>query len=230
MRTAREMKGAKVRSHKNRRIGKVLTVVLAPDEARVVGYLVARPDLLFMFKRPDRFLAYDGFSVVEGEMQAHAGDGVWDASAANRLKIDLDRSIIWNAMPAFTRAGRELGRVVDLSFDERDGKLFDVTLSDGATATALVGRRQIPAKMVVSASARGIVLDDAAVGVGSTGGAAGAAGKAAAVAGKRVVDTAAATAEFTGAAVAATRQRTRGMFGGFMSEFKDAMKDDAPKK
>lgn len=226
MRSAREMRGVRIRNHRGRKVGKIAEVVFAPGEKRVVGYTVSRPDFLGMVKRSDRFVAYDRIFVRDGALFARPGRDVWDNGALKRLAVDLDACLVWRNMPATTRDGREAGRVVDLVFDERDGTLRGVRLSDGVTATALVGTKDVSVSHIAECTARGIVLEDSALAVEASGGAAGAAGKAAAVTAKRVGDTASAALDAAGKATAAVKKRTTGMFGSFAEEFKSGMRDD----
>ena len=116
--------------------------------------------------------------------------------------------------------------MVDLAFDERDGRLLGVRISDGVAATALVGTKDIPSSKIRSCDASGVILENAALAVEVSGGAAATAGKAAAVATKRVADTANATLEAAGKATDAVRKRTSGMFSAFAEEFKSGMKDE----
>lgn len=226
MRSAKEMRGVRIRTHRKHRVGKLAEAVFAPGEKRVVGYMVARPDFLWMFKRRDRFVAFDKVRTEDGKLYALPGGDVWDKGALTRLGVDLDECIVWRNMPVTTEAGREVGRVCDLAFDERNGRLLGVRLSDGATATLLVGRKDIPASKIVSCSVAGVVIDDSALAVEASGGIAGAAGKSAAVATKRVSETATATLEAAGKATAAVRKRTGGMFSSFKDEFKSGMTDE----
>ena len=49
---------------RGRKIGKVFKTVFSPDGLSVVGFIVRQPDLLWMFKRPEKFLALDSFDIL----------------------------------------------------------------------------------------------------------------------------------------------------------------------
>ena len=68
-----------------KRIGKVKSCVFHPTERRCIGFIVKRPDLLWMFHRKDIFVALGGFDdgaacglcgeLVIGEELANLIDG-----------------------------------------------------------------------------------------------------------------------------------------------------------
>lgn len=51
-----------------KRLGKVRHCVFHPTQRRFVGFIVKRPDLLWMFRRKDVFVAYNGYDVVDGRI------------------------------------------------------------------------------------------------------------------------------------------------------------------
>ena len=138
-----------------RKIGKIYKTVFAPDGMRVVGFIVRRPDLLWMFKRPERFLALDAFDIQDGLVVPSRGMASWDDKAIERMGVDYDTCIIWEGIQVKTRSGAELGHVGDISFDEKTGEVtkafalspeneadynpaifmngIEVTLADGST-------------------------------------------------------------------------------------------------
>lgn len=194
MLTIRQASGVKVygpanaKSGKRRKIGSVRHVLFHPSENRVVGFAVERANIAMMIEMKDRFVALDrvAFETAEGNrLEAHAeGKGAWDASAAKRLAIDWEQSIVWEGMPVATRSGATLGTVRDAVFDEKTGAINAVGLTQGMTRDTAIGVRDLPAKMVVGfdAEAHAVVLTDDAERIEVDGGAAAAAGKAAAVA------------------------------------------------
>ena len=62
---AKKKKGAEPDEIKLRKLGKVHMAVFSPDGREVVGFLVTRPDVVGMVKRPDAFLAWDSFRVLD---------------------------------------------------------------------------------------------------------------------------------------------------------------------
>ena len=134
---------------RHRKIGKVFKTVFSPDGLKVVGFIVRRPDLLWMIKRPEKFLALDAIDVQDGVIVPTKGSQSWDDAAMKRLNLDWDHCIIWEGMEVKTTGGTEIGRVDELSFDERTGDLNSLFLDDGATSRALLGSIEIPAELMV---------------------------------------------------------------------------------
>ena len=188
MLSTKKLRGCRVLGGKSgtHKVGKVERTVFHPQEARVIGYIVKRPDLLWMFKRKDRFLAFDFASIIDGRLIASARSDVWDEAALARLGVDFERCIIWDYMPVRTEDGSELGRVGDVSFDAVTGKVFSVSLSDGAAAKALIGICEIPVDLIEGYSSGYLVAKTGAAQVESTGGIAEKAGIASAKASKSV--------------------------------------------
>ena len=52
-----------------KRIGKVKSCVFHPTERRCIGFIVKRPDLLWMFHRKDIFVALGGFDFADGRIR-----------------------------------------------------------------------------------------------------------------------------------------------------------------
>ena len=115
----------------------------------MVGFIVRRPDLLWMFKRSDRFIALDAIEVRDGVICPVKGMDSWDDRAIKRMGVDWDTCIIWEGMPVRTSSGEDLGRVDDISFDEETGEAESLFLDDGGTARALVGSVEIPKELMV---------------------------------------------------------------------------------
>ncbi len=173
MLTTREMRSVKVyrkpkpgkeftkdglprRGHK---IGKIFKTVFDPSGMRVVGFIVRQPDLLWMFKRPEKFLALDAMEVDDGVARATMGGKSWDDAAIKRMGIDYDKCIIWEGMPVKTTEGEEIGTVDEISFDENTGEIASFFLDDGGVARALVGALEIPTEMVKGYRAKDGLLE-----------------------------------------------------------------------
>lgn len=192
MLTTKEVKGVRVcRPHKpgkeytkdglprhRRKIGKIYKTVFSPDGLKVVGFIVRRPDLLWMFKRPERFLALDAMEIQDGLICPAKGMDSWDDRAIKRLDVDYETCIIWEGMDVKTSDGRELGRVDEISFDERTGELNSLFLDDGGTARAIVGSVEIPMELMVGYKNGVLVVQPEAAQLLPTGGLAAKAGEA----------------------------------------------------
>lgn len=146
------------------KLGKIHMSVFSPNGRQLVGFLVARPDVVGMVKREDAFLAWDSFEPCErGIVVTRPDDGLGDA-ARKRLGLDWDKCIMWAGMDARTRSGKVLGYVNDVEFDLKTGRAKTFYIGDGGMARALVGSFEIPAEMVIGYSAADqfmVVSDDA---------------------------------------------------------------------
>lgn len=168
---------------RGRKIGKVFKTVFDPSGLRVVGFIVRRPDLLWMFKRPEKFLALDAMDTSEGIVRATKGGASWDDAAIRRCGLDWDKCIIWEGMQVRTTEGEVLGHVDDISFDEATGDIDALFLDDGGTARALIGSVEIPHELMVGYKDDWLVVKPEAAECKLTGGLAAKAGEASAKAG-----------------------------------------------
>ena len=163
---------------RGRKIGKVFKTVFDPSGMRVVGFIVRRPDLLWMFKRPEKFLALDAMDIVEGVIVPTMGGDSWDDRAIKRLGVDYDTCIIWEGMPVKTTDGLDLGTVDEISFDENTGELTSIFLDDGMASRALIGSVEIGDDMIVGYKKDHLEVLPEARELGLTGGLAAKAGEA----------------------------------------------------
>jgi uncharacterized protein YrrD len=148
----------------------------------VVGFIVERPRLLWLFDRKDRYLALDRTKASRERVTIAEDAGAWDKAAASRLGIDWETTVVWSGMPVRTKSGASLGVVRDGVFDPETGELESVALSAGATADLAVGVRTLGCEVVRGYRDGFILVDDSAAELETSGGAAAAAGKGAAVA------------------------------------------------
>jgi uncharacterized protein YrrD len=151
VRSTRELRGARVTGGRKgtRRIGKILRAVFNPDTYALAGYIVKRPDFIFMFKRKDRFLAYDAFKIIDGKVVGTTDKDSWDEPACKRLGIDWDTCLILEGMALVTRDGTKVGTIDGVEYDERSGDLTALEVTDGATAKALLGVTKIPRELII---------------------------------------------------------------------------------
>lgn len=223
----REVTRYSVVTPKGKRIGRVVDAIFHPERSQVVGYLVARPRILFVWDRKDRHLALDSVDFGEKhELVVTAGRNSWDGVAAKRLGIDWDASVLWVGMPVRTEAGKFLGSVRDGLFDPETGELEALGLSGGVTADLAVGVRDLPASSVVGFNGESVVVREEAAEIELDGGAAAEAGRQAAVA-KKVAGDAAATAVAYGksAAKVARNSETGKKAMGWLKALKDEVVD-----
>lgn len=194
---------------RKKRIGKVRHFIFHPSEKRCIGFTVKRPDAALMFHRKDLFVALDGFHIDEDQIVVHDDGAATDRGAIKALGVNWDRCVIWVGMPAMTRAGDMLGYIDAVTFDCDTGAVISLTIENGATSNAILGKRTIPANLVKgfrrgqgvslapmgdysgeeeeSLTERGAVLvADEALDIQTEGGVAAAAGKATAIATDKV--------------------------------------------
>jgi sporulation protein YlmC with PRC-barrel domain len=173
--------GEKKRNGTRKRVGKVVDVVFDAEKPVAVGYVVARKDILFIWRRKDLLLAFDSARVRDGKIEVD-GAKAWGPAAAKRLGIDWATVVIWRGMPVKSVSGASMGYVRDAVIDEDDGRLNGLGLTSGVAADVLVGNADMPAKMVRGWNGKAIIVEDAAREIEVDGGAAAAAGRATAIA------------------------------------------------
>ena len=148
--TTDELTGVRVIGGKKgtKRIGKVRRFVFHPKEKRVVGFVVKRPDLLWMFRRKDLFVAVSGYEIEDGRIVVSNDPAATNRAACKALCVDWDACVLWVGLPVMTEDGDALGVVGSVTFDRKTGVVDSVTTDSGATANALLGKREIPANLV----------------------------------------------------------------------------------
>lgn len=148
--TNNELRGKKVISGKKgaSHIGKVRRMVFHPRERRVIGFLVKRPDLAWMFHRKDLFVQIQGFDLVDGEVVIRNTPDATDSAACKALGVNWDTCVMWEGLPLMTESGEVLGMVGTVTFDRETGAISTVLADAGATANALLGKRTIPASYI----------------------------------------------------------------------------------
>ena len=214
-----------------RKLGKIHYPVFSPEGTRVVGFMVRLPDIAGMIKQDDKFVALDCLKVYEGVLSV-ADDrdkAAYDAAAAKRLGIDLDRCLIWTGMDVFTKSGQRVGYCANVAFDGKTGAVAHFDLTEGGASNALVGHREMPASLLKGYRNGAMIVDDAVLELDFSGGAAAVAAEASVKVTASVKKGAAALDEHGSKAVAKGSRalgkqlgKTKGMFGNFMSEYKKA--------
>lgn len=147
--TTKDLYGRKVvDAKKHKRIGKVRRFVFHPTERRCIGFQVKRPDAALMFHRKDLFVALDGFDLEEGDVVVRDDPSATDSGAVKALGVNWGKCVIWVGMPVMTASGDMLGYVDVVSFDRQTGLVESLSVENGATNTAVLGKLVIPGKMV----------------------------------------------------------------------------------
>ena len=148
--TTDELTGVRVIGGKKgtKRIGKVRRFVFHPKEKRVVGFVVKRPDLLWMFRRKDLFVAVSGYEIEDGRIVVSNDPAATNRAACKALGVDWDACVLWVGLPVMTEDGDALGVVGSVTFYRKTGVVDSITTDSGATANALLGKREIPASLV----------------------------------------------------------------------------------
>ena len=160
------------------KFGRVRAALFTPDGKHVAGFMVKRPDVVGMIKRPDAFLAWDSFKTLDEKtvLVTRPDDGLDDA-ALRRLELDWDRCIMWSGMDAKTTDGKPLGYVSDAEYDEKTGEVTRFFTADGGMARALIGSFVITVDMVRGYRDGFMIVDARGKNVALDGGLAGAAGE-----------------------------------------------------
>lgn len=148
--TTHELTGTRVLGGKNgrKRIGKIRRFVFHPKEKRCIGFMVKRPDILWMFRRKDEFVSIEGYDMVDGRVVIRAGSDTTGRSACKALGVDWDSCVLWIGLPVMTEDGKTVGAVGSVTFDRFSGEVESVETDAGATANALLGKMTIPASLI----------------------------------------------------------------------------------
>ena len=149
--TTHELEGTRVLGGKNgtKRIGKVRRFVFAPRAKRCIGFLVKRPDVLWMFRRKDMFVSIKGFDWVDGRIVVRNEPDATDRGAIKAMGLNWDECVLWLGLPVMSESGESLGIVGDVMFNQRTGLVESITTDSGATANAILGKRTIPADEIL---------------------------------------------------------------------------------
>ncbi len=149
--TTHELTGVRVLGGKNgtKRIGKVRRFVFHPKEKRCVGFIVKRPDLLWMFRRKDQFVSIEGYDISDGRIVVRNVPEATGRSACKELGVEWDSCVLWVGLPVMTEDGEAFGIVGNITFDRITGAVESIETDAGATANALLGKRVIPADLIM---------------------------------------------------------------------------------
>ena len=136
-------------------------------------------------------------------------------------------------MPVETSGGESLGRIAEVSYDERTGKVLSVTTTEGALSSLLVGRLEHGPEAVLGYRDGRIVFDESAIATEESGGAAAAAGAAAAKVATKVKEAAPGAAKAADDVIQKGAYKlgeqlgkTKGMFKSFKEEYDKALRGE----
>lgn len=148
--TTNELTGTRVIGGKNgkKRIGKVRRFVFSPNGKRCVGFVVKRPDLLWMFHRKDMFVSIEGYDMEDGRIVIRQDVPATDKAACKALGVDWDACVLWVGLPVMCEDGTDFGTVGNVTFDRYTGEVDSFETDGGMTANALLGKKTIPASMI----------------------------------------------------------------------------------
>lgn len=132
-----------------RHIGKVKQCVFHPTHKKCVGLIVKRPDLLWMFRRSDVFVSIKGFDMVDGRIVIKDDAEATGRAALTAQGIDWDHCVLWLGLPIVSETDKKLGIVGTVTFDSKTGEVTSIESSSGATANALLGKREIPSDLIM---------------------------------------------------------------------------------
>ncbi len=172
--TTNGMTGMRVLGGKKgtKRIGKVRRFVFHPRSKRVVGFIVKRPDLLWMFHRKDLFVSINGYDMVDGRIVVREDPEATNKGACKALGVDWNDCVLWVGLPVMTEDGTSFGVVGDVTFDRMTGAVQSFETNSGMTANAVLGTRTISADMIKGfrTGMGAALVDDSVVGEGDTEG------------------------------------------------------------
>lgn len=148
--TTHELAGMRVIGGKKgtKRIGKVRYFVFHPKEKRCIGFIVKRPDLLWMFHRKDMFVSIEGYDLVDGRIVIRNESDSTDAAACKKLGVDWNDCVLWVGLPVMTMDGQAYGTVGSVTFNRITGAVKSIETDAGATANTLLGKREVPANLI----------------------------------------------------------------------------------
>ena len=148
--TTKELTGTRVIGGKKgtKRIGKVRRFVFHPKEKRVIGFVVKRPDLLWMFHRSDLFVPIDAYDLVDGRIVIRPEAATSGKAYCKQAGLNWDDCVLWVGLPVMSQDGESYGYVGNVTFNRLTGTVKSFETDNGAASNTLLGKRTIPADMV----------------------------------------------------------------------------------
>ena len=229
MPTIESLEGLPVRTGKGKRYGMVDHVLFHPSEPLCVGLQVQPAAIGFIITRKPVYLLLEDVELKKHSVVLKADKKPPSRrSSEKQAGFSWDDTVIWRGMDVKRRSGKKRGVVMDVEF-AADGPVRSVTLTEGTTADAAVGRRTVPADEIIGFDGDDVLIEDqAATEDDFEGGLAASAGKTTAVAkvgaevaAKKAVSYGKATAKV--AADSDVGKKALGALRGLAAEVKDAM-------
>lgn len=153
MTSTKELTGTRVfrrkKGDKLKKIGKIRRCVFHPTEKRCIGFIVKRPDLLWMFHRKDLFVAFDGFELEDGRVVLNDDSAATGNGALKAMNVDWNKCILWDGLPVLTDDGKNFGTVENVTFAKATGKIDSFETSMGMAANAVLGTYTVPTEYVL---------------------------------------------------------------------------------
>lgn len=145
-----ELSGTRVIGGKKgtKRIGKVRYFVFSPSGKRCVGFIVKRPDLLWMFHRKPLFVSIEGYDMEDGRVVVRQDASATGNAACKALGVSYDECVLWLGLPVMCEDGTDFGTVGNVTFDRCTGAVDSFETDGGMTSNALLGKKTIPASMI----------------------------------------------------------------------------------
>lgn len=121
--TTHELTGTRVLGGKKgtKRIGKIRRFVFHPKEKRVIGFVVKRPDLLWMFHRADVFVPIDGYDLVDGRVIIRPDAAASGKAYCKKEGLNWDDCVLWVGLPVMSEDGESYGIVGNVTFNRLTG-------------------------------------------------------------------------------------------------------------
>ena len=146
-----ELTGAPVyemKKQKNHRLGKIHRFIFHPQERKIIGFTVKRPDVALMFHRSDKVIAFDKFDVEQGQIVIDSSEAQSGPSVCKRFGVSWKECLIWHGLPLVTESGKKCGYVGDVVFSTHNGAVQSLTIDRGKSAEFLLGYTEVPASLI----------------------------------------------------------------------------------
>lgn len=130
-----------------KRIGKVSRFVFHPSEKRCIGFMVKRPDLLWMFPRKDLFVPLGAFSSTQKGVITQDSLATGEPTG-KKLDINWDSCVFWEQLPLVTESGQLLGLVGSVVFSGATGDICSISIDTGVASQVLLGTQIISADAI----------------------------------------------------------------------------------
>lgn len=133
---------------KEHRIGKVHSAIFHPNERKVIGFTIKRPDVALMFHRSEKAMPVDAFEVQGKNLVVDEKNLMSGKALAKRFNVSWDECLMWQGMPLLTEEGERCGYVGEVIFSTEDGSVKTLSIDKGGTHNVLIGRTSISADEV----------------------------------------------------------------------------------